>query len=47
VIAKSELVHAGQSKTFAISYRAAGTYQVYCDLPRHRESGMEATLTAT
>ena len=24
---------------------AAGTYEVYCDVPGHKESGMDATLT--
>ena len=47
VIAKSEVVQAGDSKLFTIDNLPAGKYVVYCDLPGHRSSGMEGTLTAT
>jgi plastocyanin len=47
VVAKSDQVQAGGSKTFSIDNLAAGSYQVYCDLPGHKESGMVGTLTVT
>ena len=47
VIAKSEVVQAGDSKVFTIDSLPAGKYVVFCDLPGHRDSGMQGTLTAT
>ena len=47
VIAKSEVVQAGDSKVFTVDDLAAGKYVIYCDLPGHRGSGMEGSLTAT
>jgi len=47
VVAKSEVVQAGDSKVFTIDALPAGKYVIYCDLPGHRGSGMEGTLTAT
>ena len=35
-----------QSKTGTINL-APGTYTIYCDVPTHREAGMQATLTVT
>lgn len=37
---------AGESTTESITV-AAGTYDVYCTIPGHRESGMEGVLTVT
>ena len=47
IIAKSEVVQAGDSKIFTIDNLPAGKYQIYCDLPGHKDSGMVGTLTAT
>jgi plastocyanin len=47
VIAKSEVVQAGDTKVFTIDNLPAGKYVIYCDLPGHRSAGMEGTLTAT
>jgi plastocyanin len=47
VVAKSEVVQAGDTNVFTIDTLPAGKYVIYCDLPGHRASGMEGTLTAT
>ena len=47
VIGKSDVVQAGDSKVFTVDDLAAGKYVIYCDLPGHRGSGMEGSLTAT
>jgi plastocyanin len=47
ILGKSEIVQAGDSKEFTIDNLPAGTYAIYCDLPGHRASGMQGTLTAT
>jgi len=47
IVAKSEVVQAGDSKYFTIDNLPAGSYQIYCDLPGHKDSGMVGTLTAT
>ncbi len=47
VIAKSDLVQANNDSTFSISNLPAGSYQIYCDVPGHRQLGMEGTLTVT
>lgn len=36
---------ATETVTDTIGPLEAGTYQVYCSIPGHRDSGMEATLT--
>jgi uncharacterized cupredoxin-like copper-binding protein len=46
VIGKSDVVQAGDSKVFTVDL-PAGKYVVYCDLPGHRDSGMQGTLTAS
>lgn len=38
---------AGQTVTSTFTIDQAGTYEVYCSVPGHRESGMIATLTVT
>jgi nitrite reductase (NO-forming) len=35
----------GESKTITFNTGAAGTYEYYCAVPGHRESGMVGTLT--
>jgi plastocyanin len=45
VMARSELVYAGNTATFTVSNLPAGTYTIYCDVPGHRESGMSGKLT--
>ncbi len=47
VVAKSELVQAGNSAPFKLDKLAAGTYMFYCDVPGHRESGMEGRLVVS
>ena len=47
VIAKSDLIQAGDSRVFEVSGLSKGSFQVYCDVPGHRESGMTATLDVT
>ncbi len=39
-------VFSGGSKTLAVTL-AKGTYQFYCTVPGHRQSGMEGTLTVS
>jgi uncharacterized cupredoxin-like copper-binding protein len=36
----------GKSAGMAVNL-ASGTYDMYCDVPGHRESGMDSTLTIT
>lgn len=40
-------VDAGQTVTTTFTINDAGTYEVYCSVPGHREAGMVATLTVT
>jgi uncharacterized cupredoxin-like copper-binding protein len=47
VLDKSPLVQAGDSQVYTIDNLPAGKYVIYCDVPGHRASGMEGTLTAT
>jgi plastocyanin len=46
-VARSSLVQSGDTFTFTIDNLAAGSYVFYCDVPGHRASGMEGTLTVT
>ena len=47
-VAKSSLVQPGNTDTFTVNNLKAGTsYVFYCDLPGHRASGMEGTLTVS
>lgn len=46
-VARSSLVQSGDTFTFTVSNLAAGKYVFYCDVPGHRASGMEGTLTVT
>ncbi len=46
-VAGSELVSAGDSFVFTVDNLKAGTYQIFCDQPGHKEAGMKGTLTAT
>lgn len=45
-VAKSELVQPGNSALLTIDSLAAGSYTFFCDVPGHRDSGMEGKLTA-
>lgn len=46
-LARSSLVQSGDTFTFTIDNLPAGKYVFYCDVPGHRQLGMEGTLTAT
>lgn len=47
VVGRSDLVTAGDTFDLKVNNIAAGTYQFYCDVPGHKESGMVGTLTVT
>jgi uncharacterized cupredoxin-like copper-binding protein len=47
VLAKSALVQPQNSAELTVNDLPAGTYTIYCDLPGHRASGMQGTLTAS
>ncbi len=44
VMARSELVSAGDTRNFVVTKLPAGTYGIYCDVPGHKDSGMLGTL---
>ncbi len=44
VMARSELVSAGDTRNFVVTKLSAGTYGIYCDVPGHKDSGMLGTL---
>ncbi|HVC08007.1 MAG TPA: plastocyanin/azurin family copper-binding protein [Solirubrobacterales bacterium] len=46
-VARSSLVQSGDTFTFTIDNLPPGTYIFYCDVPGHREAGMQGTLTVT
>jgi plastocyanin len=43
-LAKSELISSGDSSTATATLKA-GKYVYFCDVPGHRDGGMEGTLT--
>lgn len=43
----SPLVGPGESTTWTVTIDEAGTYEVWCTVPGHRESGMEGQLEVT
>jgi uncharacterized cupredoxin-like copper-binding protein len=45
--ARSSMVQPGNSTRFAIDNLPAGGYQVYCDVPGHKDSGMTGRLTVS
>jgi uncharacterized cupredoxin-like copper-binding protein len=47
VKARSSLVQPGNSTTFAIGSLPAGSYQVLCDVPGHKDAGMTGKLTVS
>jgi plastocyanin len=40
-------IQGGQSSSGSLTPNTAGTFTYYCDVPGHREAGMEGTLTVT
>ena len=44
---KTADLNAGESATLDVGVLAEGTYVIFCDIPGHREAGMEATFTVT
>lgn len=44
---KLEHVQAGQTATVTFTPTAAGTFTFYCNVPGHKEAGMQGTLTVT
>jgi len=47
VVARTELISAGDSVVLTVNTIAAGSYKIVCDQPGHEASGMKGTLTAT
>jgi uncharacterized cupredoxin-like copper-binding protein len=45
--AKSSIVQPGNNTTLATDSLPAGSYQVYCDVPGHKDSGMTGRLTVS
>ena len=46
-VGKSDLLGAGDQSVFTIDNLPAGQYTFFCDVPGHRQSGMQGTLSAT
>ncbi|HVB76301.1 MAG TPA: cupredoxin domain-containing protein [Candidatus Nitrosotalea sp.] len=46
-VAKSDLVTPGNSATFTVANLPKGSLTFFCDVPGHRELGMQGTLTAS
>jgi FtsP/CotA-like multicopper oxidase with cupredoxin domain len=44
---KTPDLNAGESGTVDVGELATGTYVIFCDIPGHREAGMESTFTVT
>ena len=42
--AQTRLLEGGESDTLALDSLEAGSYTLFCSVPRHRESGMETEL---
>jgi plastocyanin len=47
IVARSELISAGDTFVFTVANISAGTYTYYCDQPGHEASGMHGVLTVT
>lgn len=43
---KTALLSPGQKATLKLTLQA-GTYDIYCDIPGHKQAGMDATLTVS
>ncbi|HEY4026634.1 MAG TPA: cupredoxin domain-containing protein [Candidatus Dormibacteraeota bacterium] len=44
IVARSETVQPGNSAVLTVKSLGAGSYQLYCDIPGHKQSGMVGTL---
>lgn len=42
---KGKNVGFGEKTTFKVTFKKAGTYEIYCPVDNHRDFGMEGTLT--
>lgn len=44
---KSSQVQAGKSEVVTVRAAKEGTFQIYCDVPGHKDGGMEAQIRVT
>ncbi len=44
IVARSEIVQPGNSAVLAVNDLATSTYQLFCDIPGHKQLGMTGTL---
>ena len=45
--AKGKDIGFGENETFTADFKKAGTYEMFCPIPGHKELGMTGTITVS